>query len=59
MLMRGGKILPEHLKAAVYATGHFGKWHLGFSDIGSTPKEVSESQDQMLPMQHGFDESFG
>jgi arylsulfatase A-like enzyme len=59
MLMRGGKIIPEHLKATGYATGHFGKWHLGFSDLGSAPKEIRESKDQMLPTQHGFDESFG
>ncbi|MFM7209164.1 MAG: sulfatase-like hydrolase/transferase, partial [Verrucomicrobiota bacterium] len=59
MLMRGGKIIPKHLKASGYATGHFGKWHLGFSDLGSAPKEIRESQDQMLPTQHGFDESFG
>ena len=59
MLMRGGRILAEHLKAAGYATGHFGKWHLGFSDLGYAPKEIRESKDQMLPTQHGFDESFG
>jgi len=58
-LMRGGKIIPEYLKAAGYATGHFGKWHLGFSDLGSAPQEIRDSQDQMLPTQHGFDESFG
>ncbi len=59
MLMRGSRIIPEHLKASGYATGHFGKWHLGFSDLGSAPKEIRESKDQMLPTQHGFDESFG
>ncbi len=59
MLMRGGRIIPEHLKAAGYATAHFGKWHLGFSDLGSAPKDIRESKDQMLPTQHGFDESFG
>lgn len=59
MLMRGGKTMGEQLKAAGYATAHFGKWHLGFSDVGSAPKEILESNDQMLPTQHGFDESFG
>jgi len=59
MLMGGGKTIADHLKAAGYATGHFGKWHLGFSDLGSAPKEIRESKDQMLPTQHGFDESFG
>ena len=59
LLMRGGKTLADHLKAAGYATGHFGKWHLGFSDPASAPREIRESKDQMLPAQHGFDESFG
>ncbi|MCX6895247.1 MAG: sulfatase-like hydrolase/transferase [Verrucomicrobia bacterium] len=59
MLLRGGKTIADHLKAAGYATGHFGKWHLGFSDMGTPPKEIRESNDQMLPTQHGFDESFG
>lgn len=59
MLMRGGKTIADHLKSAGYATGHFGKWHLGFSDPGSAPKEIRENKDQMLPTQHGFDESFG
>lgn len=59
MLMRGGRTMADHLKAAGYATGHFGKWHLGFSDLGTAPKEIRESKDQMLPTQHGFDESFG
>ncbi len=58
MLMGGGKTMADHLKAAGYATGHFGKWHLGFDDKASAPKEMRESSDQMLPTQHGFDESF-
>ena len=40
------KLLPEHLKAAGYATGWIGKWHLGAS-----PAHV--------PWKRGFDESFG
>jgi len=59
MLMGGGKTMADHLKAAGYATGHFGKWHLGFSDAGTAPKEIAGSNDQMFPTQHGFDESFG
>ena len=59
MLMGGGRTIADHLKAAGYATGHFGKWHLGFSDLSTAPKEIRESKDQMLPAQHGFDESFG
>ena len=59
MLMGGGRTIADHLKGAGYATGHFGKWHLGFSDLGSAPRKIRESKDQMLPTQHGFDESFG
>lgn len=38
--------LPKMLKAAGYATGAFGKWHLGYKD-------------QFNPLHHGFDEYFG
>ena len=38
--------LPQQLKKAGYATGMFGKWHLGH-DKG------------MLPHERGFDEFFG
>ena len=40
------KLLPEYLKAAGYATGAFGKWHLG-ADAKSVPNA------------RGFDEFFG
>ncbi len=40
------KLLPQYLKAAGYATGAFGKWHLG-----SDPKSV--------PNARGFDEFVG
>ncbi len=59
LLMHGGKTLASHLKAAGYATGHFGKWHLGFSDRDTMPPEIRDGPDQMLPTQHGFDETFG
>ena len=59
MLMRGGCTIADPLRAAGYATGHFGKWHLGFSDLGSAPPEIRDGNDQMLPTQHGFAESFG
>lgn len=38
--------IAEHLKANGYATGHVGKWHLGY-----TP--------ETMPNQQGFDQSFG
>jgi arylsulfatase A len=38
--------LPKLLKRAGYATGAFGKWHLGYKD-------------EFNPTRHGFDEYFG
>ncbi|MSU50989.1 MAG: sulfatase [Opitutus sp.] len=38
--------LPQRLKAAGYATGMFGKWHLGY-------------RPEFHPQQRGFDEYFG
>lgn len=38
--------LPKMLKSVGYATGAFGKWHLGFKD-------------EYNPTHHGFDEYFG
>lgn len=38
--------LPKMLRAAGYATGAFGKWHLGY-------------RDEYNPLHHGFDEYFG
>lgn len=41
--------IPRTLRQAGYATGHFGKWHLGGGrDIGDAP----------LPAAYGFDESY-
>ena len=39
--------MAEALQAAGYATGIFGKWHLGGRDVGDAP----------LPQAYGFDES--
>jgi len=39
-------LIPEMLKEKGYATGIFGKWHLGH-------------QQEFLPLQHGFDEYVG
>ncbi|MCB1091774.1 MAG: sulfatase-like hydrolase/transferase, partial [Verrucomicrobiae bacterium] len=38
--------IAKMLKSAGYATGAFGKWHLGYSD-------------EFNPLHHGFDEYFG
>ncbi len=38
--------IAEHFKAAGYATGHFGKWHLGY-------------RPETMPLGQGFDVSFG
>jgi arylsulfatase A len=38
--------LAELCRSRGYATGMFGKWHLGY-------------QEQFLPVNHGFDESYG
>ena len=59
LLMNGGKTIGDQFKAAGYATGHFGKWHLGWESPEGVPKEFIEKGDWMAPTQHGFDESFG
>ena len=45
-LSREEETIPELLKKAGYATGMFGKWHLG-------------DRRPFLPTRHGFDEFFG
>ncbi len=45
-LQKEDPTLAELLKSKGYATGHFGKNHLG-------------EKDEFLPTQHGFDEFFG
>ena len=41
--------MPEYLKTRGYATGHFGKWHLGNPRINP----------EWHPLEHGFDRHFG
>ncbi len=45
-LISSEKTLADHLKTKGYASGHVGKWHLGF-------------QDEHYPTNRGFDEFFG
>jgi arylsulfatase A-like enzyme len=45
-LPRSERTLAERMKEAGYATGMFGKWHLGYKD-------------ELQPQQRGFDEFFG
>jgi len=54
--------LPELLKKAGYATGHFGKWHLGtltqtVPDANRGGQEKYRS-DYSIPTQHGYDTYF-
>jgi arylsulfatase A-like enzyme len=46
VIQKGVKLLPQYLKEAGYATGIFGKWHLGY-------------QSPDLPNERGFDEFVG
>ena len=53
--MRTGEItIPEICKKNDYATGFFGKWHLGWVE----PEEVESKGFYSPPWQHGFDIAF-
>ncbi|MCM4156723.1 sulfatase-like hydrolase/transferase [Gramella sp. AN32] len=53
-LRQGEKTIAELLKNAGYATGFFGKWHLGWIE----PEEVQSRGFYSPPQHHGFDETF-
>lgn len=53
--------LPELLQQQGYATGHFGKWHLG--TLTKTVKDANRGGTRgakhfSIPAQHGYDDSF-
>ena len=53
--------LAELVQEAGYATGHFGKWHLGTLTTtmrDSNRGRVGDSTHFSIPTQHGFDEYF-
>lgn len=60
--MREGELtLPELLKAHGYATGHFGKWHLGTltKTLRESNRGGKQHADEFSPPQdHGFDVCF-
>ena len=59
--IRDGEItLAELLKAQGYATGHFGKWHLGTltNDQEDGRRGGRRPEHYAPPWEHGFDQSF-
>lgn len=53
--------LPEYLHAAGYATGHFGKWHLGTLTYKEIDANRGRPENRHLfnpPAEHGYDEAF-
>ncbi len=53
--------LPELLREEGYATGHFGKWHLGAltdKEKDSNRGAVGNTKELNLPRDHGYDEAF-
>ena len=59
--VRAGEVtLAEMLKERGYATGHFGKWHLGTltNDVEDGRRGGRRPEHYAPPWEHGFDESF-
>ncbi len=59
--MRQGEMtLAEALKTQGYATGHFGKWHLGTltKDIQDGRRGGRKNEEYSPPWENGFDQSF-
>ena len=52
--------LAEALKSQGYATGHFGKWHLGTltNDIKDGRRGGRQREHYSPPWENGFDECF-
>lgn len=53
--------LPELLKERGYATGHFGKWHLGTLTVQERDANRGRPENKHLlnlPAEHGYDEAF-
>ncbi|MFR9619607.1 MAG: sulfatase-like hydrolase/transferase [Rikenellaceae bacterium] len=53
--------IPELLKEEGYATGHFGKWHLGTltaSERDANRGKVGNERELNLPRDHGYDAAF-
>lgn len=53
--------LPELLRDHGYATGHFGKWHLGTLTYTERDANLASPQNKHFynpPAQHGYDDSF-
>lgn len=53
--------LPEILKEQGYATGHFGKWHLGtltHSEVDANRGRPGNLKDFNPPRLHGYDDAF-
>jgi len=56
--------VADIMRDAGYATGAFGKWHLGLGEpaAGESPAEAKTNWNEPLapgPLEHGFDEFFG
>ena len=53
-------VLPELLKDNGYATGHFGKWHIGTlsKELSSKGASRKPAENYSAPWHHSYDESF-